>query len=63
MIRRILGVAHVIDLEQIADPAERARAERWVLEIAECLLLRRTAINTSAELTDLIRSCPAPSTD
>ncbi len=60
MIRRILGVAHVIDLEQIADLVQRARAEQWVLMIAECMLLERTAIVDSAGLLALIRSCPAP---
>jgi 5-methylthioribose kinase len=60
MIRRVLGIAHVIDLEQIADPALRARAEAWVLAIAERLLLERSAIDDSAALLATIRACPAP---
>jgi 5-methylthioribose kinase len=60
MIRRVLGVAHVIDLEQIADPAQRARAELWVLEIAERLLLERASIADTAALLATIRTCPAP---
>jgi 5-methylthioribose kinase len=60
MIRRILGVAHVIDLEQIADPAERARAESWALSIAERMLLDRASIMDIADLLALIRACPAP---
>jgi 5-methylthioribose kinase len=60
MIRRILGIAHVIDLEQIADPAERARAESWALSIAERMLLERASISDAAELLALIRACPAP---
>jgi 5-methylthioribose kinase len=60
MIRRVLGIAHVIDLEQIADPALRARAESWVLAIAERMLLERTTIADSAGLLALIRACPAP---
>jgi 5-methylthioribose kinase len=60
MIRRVLGVAHVIDLEQIADPAQRARAETWVLDIAERLLLERASIAGSAGLLATIRACPMP---
>jgi 5-methylthioribose kinase len=60
MIRRVLGVAHVIDLEQIADPAERARAESWTLSIAERMLLQRATIADSAGLIALIRACPPP---
>jgi 5-methylthioribose kinase len=61
MIRRVLGVAHVIDLEQIADPAQRARAEAWVLDIAERMLLQRAAISDTAGLLAAIRACPMPS--
>jgi len=60
MIRRVLGVAHVIDLEQIADPAVRARAESWVLAIAEHLLLERTSIADTAGLLAAVRDCSAP---
>jgi 5-methylthioribose kinase len=60
MIRRVLGVAHVIDLEQIADPVERARAESWTLSIAERMLLQREAIGDSGGLVALIRACPPP---
>ena len=60
MIRRILGVAHVIDLEQIEDPAERARAESWALAIAERMLLERASIADANALTALIRDCPPP---
>jgi hypothetical protein len=50
----------VIDLEQIADPALRARAETWVLAIAERLLLERSTIAGPAALLEAIRSIPAP---
>jgi 5-methylthioribose kinase len=60
MIRRVLGIAHVIDLEQIADPALRARAESWVLAIAERLLLERATISDTTGLLALVRDCPAP---
>ena len=60
MIRRVLGVAHVIDLEQIADPAQRTRAETWVLDIAERLLVERAAIPDTAALLATIRGCSMP---
>ena len=42
MIRRILGLAHVEDLESIADPDSRAIAERKVAMIGRDLILSRT---------------------
>jgi len=60
MIRRVLGIAHVIDLEQIADPALRARAESWVLAIAERLLSERATIADTTGLLAAVRDCPAP---
>ena len=40
MIRRILGLAHVEDLEAIADPERRARCEAKALQLARELLVR-----------------------
>jgi len=39
MIRRILGLAHVEDLESIADPDRRAASERRALALARELVL------------------------
>jgi len=39
MIRRILGLAHVEDLESIADPARRAICERHALRIGRGLVV------------------------
>jgi 5-methylthioribose kinase len=39
MIRRILGFAHNIDFEQIADPDRRAASESATLELARRLLV------------------------
>ena len=39
MIRRILGLAHVEDLESIADPARRASCERKALRLARELVV------------------------
>jgi 5-methylthioribose kinase len=41
MIRRILGLAHVEDMEAIADPEVRARCERQALDMARDLLVHR----------------------
>jgi 5-methylthioribose kinase len=60
MIRRILGVAHVEDLESIADAALRARAETWALDIATPLMLRRGELSRIDELVALARAVPAP---
>ncbi len=44
MIRRVLGLAHVEDLESIADPDVRAVAERKVLALGRRLILDRGAM-------------------
>ena len=44
MIRRVLGLAHVEDLESIADPDTRAAAERKVLALGRRLILSRNAM-------------------
>ena len=41
MIRRILGLAHVEDLESIADPERRAHCETKALRLARELVVRR----------------------
>jgi 5-methylthioribose kinase len=60
MIRRVLGVAHVIDLEQIASEELRARAEGWALALAERMLLARGEVRDGDGLGALIRACPPP---
>jgi 5-methylthioribose kinase len=44
MHRRILGLAHVEDLEAIADPARRVVAERRALDLGRHLAVNRVAI-------------------
>jgi 5-methylthioribose kinase len=44
MIRRVLGLAHVEDLESIADPDLRAATERKVLAIGRHLILSRATL-------------------
>jgi 5-methylthioribose kinase len=50
MIRRILGLAHVEDLESIADPDIRAIAERKVLALGRRLILSRGAMTNFADV-------------
>jgi len=45
MIRRIIGIAHVADFEEIADPAVRARGERAALAIARDLAVNRRSLD------------------
>lgn len=50
MIRRVLGLAHVEDLESIADPDIRANAERKVLTLGRTLILARTTLREFAHV-------------
>jgi 5-methylthioribose kinase len=59
MIRRILGLAHVIDLEHIKDPDLRAACERRALRLARELVVnanRYPAISDVADLARTVRS-------
>ena len=53
MIRRVLGLAHVEDLESIADPDIRAVAERKVLALGRRLILSR---NTMSRFDDILHA-------
>ena len=50
MIRRILGLAHVEDLESIADPDLRASAERKVLTLGRRLIMTRNSMTRFADV-------------
>lgn len=54
MIRRILGLAHVEDLESIADPALRARCEKKALEAARKLVVRRGSFKDIRDVVGLV---------
>ena len=56
MIRRILGLAHVEDLESIADPDLRARCERRALAMARDLMIRRRRIESIEDVLGLARA-------
>jgi 5-methylthioribose kinase len=50
MVRRVLGLAHVEDLESIADPDIRRVAERKVLTIGRRLILSRRTMTRFADI-------------
>ena len=53
MHRRILGLAHVEDIEAIPDPARRIVAERRALAMGRQLAVLRTTLRDSAEVCAL----------
>ena len=56
MIRRILGLAHVEDLESIADPERRAICERKALSLARTLVVEGAKF---AGVSDVIEAARA----
>src|SRR5215470_7108981 len=55
MIRRILGLAHVLDLESIKDPDRRAQCERRALRLARALMVERGRFGSIQEVTQAAR--------
>ena len=55
MVRRILGLAHVEDLESIADLDIRAACEITSLRIARTMILDRAQLRSVSDLTALAR--------
>ncbi len=55
MIRRIIGAAHVEDLESIHDADLRSEREKAVLRLARTLLLNRQTYSTIDEVTSAAR--------
>lgn len=53
--RRILGLAHVEDLESIKNPDLRARCEKKALKLGRYLAIHRTAIRTIQQATNEAR--------
>jgi 5-methylthioribose kinase len=56
MVRRILGLAHVEDMESIKDPDCRARCERRALNLARQLILSRRSISSMTAVRRLAES-------
>jgi 5-methylthioribose kinase len=55
MIRRILGFAHNIDFDSIADPDRRAACETATLRLARSLLIHPDRVRTIDDLLDAAR--------
>jgi len=56
MMRRILGLAHVPDLDSIEDELARATAESLALNIARSLLMNRRDLRSADDLNAIIRA-------
>jgi 5-methylthioribose kinase len=54
---RILGVAHVEDLECISNKELRASSEKKVLTTAKKMLTEAKAFTTIASIIELIKTC------
>jgi 5-methylthioribose kinase len=54
MVRRIVGLAHVADIDTIGDATERERAQRKALAIGKALIKRNRNLNTIGELLDTV---------
>jgi 5-methylthioribose kinase len=62
MMRRVIGAAHVEDLESISDASLRAAREKQVIALSRELLGKRHKITTIDELVETAREfLPAPS--
>jgi 5-methylthioribose kinase len=56
MMRRVIGLAHVPDLESIEDHKLRAKCERLALAIGQQLVLKRETARKISDLTSLVRT-------
>ncbi|GKY94808.1 hypothetical protein MPSEU_000446000 [Mayamaea pseudoterrestris] len=57
MIRRIVGIAHVEDLDSIADADVRAKCERHGLEIAKVLIKEQGRFSKIEEVIEVAKGC------
>ncbi|MCY6369153.1 S-methyl-5-thioribose kinase [Clostridium ganghwense] len=56
VMRRVLGMAHVPDLDSIGEDKERAKAQRFALNIGKKIVLQRNQIDSIKALVQLIKS-------
>ncbi len=56
MTRRVIGAAHVEDLESITNADERAIYEKKVLAVARALLLERKSLSRIEDVTEIART-------
>lgn len=59
MVRRIVGLAHVADIDQIPDAQLRHRAQRLALAIGTALIVRHRGATSIGELADIADSAVA----
>jgi 5-methylthioribose kinase len=62
VIRRIISLSHVADIDTIADPAIKEAAERLALSIGKSLVLRNRELHSIRELGDIVRTATAAQT-
>lgn len=55
MIRRIIGLSHVWDMESVNDPSLRAKAEKLALSIGQELVLERRQVQRINDITFHVR--------
>jgi len=55
VLRRVIGLAGVADLNTIADDSLRAEAERLALAIGQALILERSSVKEAADITAIVR--------
>lgn len=55
-IRRVIGLAHVADLDQISDLKERAKAQKLALKLGENMIMNRKGIARIEDFTDMVRN-------
>lgn len=56
MVRRIVGLAHVADIDTITDATERESAQRKALTVGKALIKNNRQVNTIGEVLDLVSS-------
>lgn len=56
MMRRVIGMAHVQDLESIPDVETRTRAERLALLVAQSWLMNRHDVRSIDEMVAVLHS-------
>lgn len=59
MVRRIVGLAHVADIDTITDAAEREHSQRKALAVGKALIKNNRHVNTIGEVLDLVSSALA----
>lgn len=55
MNRRVIGLAHVADLDSIADEEKRAKAQIYALKIGEALIMNRNCLKNIEDTIELVK--------